>query len=185
MAKERKKMSTLHKRNALRFGKYALKTTSYAAPVVPVGIEVGMNFDEWFIKNNQGIHVAFGFIMLIFSTVLTYLSIAKHKKLFEKYSAFWQVALILICWAVAFLFLSSILNQLGMMLLYIGLSLIASATADEVDNHVIEEKLTFYQGLVSEYGLDKREVRRKEKKEEKIKQAKLEAELESRKQAID
>lgn len=185
MAKEKKPMTTLHKRNALRLGARSLKTLSYGAPVIPVSIMVGINWDEWFVKSGQGWSVSMGFIMLILSTLLTYLSIAKKKKLIEKFSAFWNVALIVICWAISFLFLSSILRELGMMLLYIGFSLVGAAISDEVETRVIEPKLSFYQGLVSEYGLDKKEERRKAKLEAKRKQAEEEAKIEKERQAID
>lgn len=185
MSKEKKKMSTLHKRNWLKVGKFSLKGGAYAAPLVPVGIEVGINWNEWFVQSKSGIHVASGFIMLIISTLLTYFSIAKKKNLLKEVSAFWNVAIIVICWAISLLFLSSILSDLGFMLLYIGFGLIASATMDEVEERVIEPKYEFYRGLVTEYKLDKREVRKEQKKQEKIDQAKVEAELEARKQAID
>ncbi len=185
MAKEKKKMSTLHKRNWLKVGKVGLKGGAYAAPFVPMVVMTGINWDEWFIQSKSGIHVATGFIMLIVSTLLTYLSIAKKKNLLEKVSAFWNVAIIVICWAVSLLFLSSILSDLGFMLLYIGFGVIASACMDEVEARIIEPKYQEYKQLVSDYGLDKREVRKKEKEIQRRKQAEQEAELEARKQAID
>ena len=185
MAKEKKKLSTLHKRNWLKVGRYGLKGGAYAAPLVPVVTMVGINWQEWFIESKNGIHVATGFIMLIVSTLLTYLSIAKKKNLLKEVSAFWNVAIIIICWAVSLLFLSSILSDLGFMLLYIGFGLVGSAIMDETEARVIEPKYEFYKGLVTEYGLDKREVRKQEKLNAKRVQAQKEAELEARKQAID
>ena len=185
MAKERKKMSTLHKRNAFKFGGYGLKGGSYAAPLVPVVTMVGINWNEWFIQSKQGWQVGTGFIMLIISTLLTYLAIAKKKNLLTKVSAFWSVAIIIICWATSFLFLSSILHELGFMLLYIGFGLIASACMDEVDQRVMKPKYEFYKGLVTEYGLDKREVRKQAKLEAKRLQAQQEAEIEAQRKAID
>lgn len=185
MAKERKKMSTLHKRNWLNVGHKSLFLAKYSAPVVPAVVTTAINWEDWFVKSNSGFHVSMGFIFTIISVLLTYFSIAKKKKLIEKVSAFWSVAIIVICWAIAFIFLSLVFHDIGMILLYIGFSLLGSATFDEFDTHLVIPAWEENKSLVSEYGLDKREVRRKEKKEERIKQAKLEAELESRKQAID
>ena len=185
MAKERKKMSTLHKRNWLRLGSFGCKGATYASPAVAVSILVGINWNEWFVQSRSGVFVGFGFLFTIISTLLTYFSIAKQKKLIEKLSAFWNVAIIVICWAIALLFLSSIASQLGYILLYIGFSLIASAIVDETETRLIEPKYEFYKGLVTEYGLDKREVRKQEKLNAKRVQAQKEAELEARKQAID
>lgn len=185
MPKEKKKMSTLRKRNWLKVGRYGIKGGTYAAPIIPVIAMIGINWDEWFIKSRSGVFVGFGFLMLIVSTLLTYLSIAKKKMLFEKISAFWNVTIIVICWAVSLLFLSSIASQLGFILLYIGFGTLASAILDETEERVIEPKYEFYKGLVTEYGLDKKEVRKQAKLEEKRKQAQMEAEIESQKQAVD
>ena len=185
MAKEKKKMSTLHKRNWLKVGSVGLKGATYGAPIVAVGIMTGINWNEWFVQSRSGVFVGFGFLFTIISTLLTYLSIAKQKKIIEKLSGFWNTAIIVICWAIALLFLSSIASQLGYILLYIGFSLIASAVMDETETRLVEPKYQEYKQLVSDYGLDKREVRKKEKELQRRKQAEQEAELEARKQAID
>ena len=187
MKKEKKpKSKTLAKRNALRFAKHSLKAGTYIAPVVPVAIETGINWDEWF-NNSNGFHVGSGFIMLILSTLLTYLMVAKRKKLLEKLSAFWSVAIILVCWATSLLLLSSILHQIGFMLLYISFAIVGSAIMDEVETHVVEENLAFYTGLVSENELDRKEERKKEKAEAKRRLAEREAEreLEARRRAVE
>ena len=173
----RPKSKTLAKRNWLKAGKYVLKVGSVGAPLVPVAVETGIHWDEWF-NNSGGIHVGMGFIMLALSTLLTYMSIAKKKKLLEKFSAFWSVAIILVCWASALLFLSSILHQLGFMLLYIAFAVIASAVMDETETRVVEKELEFYNRLVDENGLDRRAEKKKAKVEAKRALAKEEAEKE-------
>ncbi len=183
MEKEKKpKSKTLAKRNGLRAAKYSLKAGAFAAPVVPIVVETAINWDEWF-NNSNGIHVGTGFIMMVISTLLTYLAVAKKKKLLEKFSAFWSVAIILVCWAVALLFLSSILQELGFLLLYISFGVVASAIMDETEDRVVEANLTFYEGLVAENGLD----RKQEKKEQKRKLAEREAkrEREMRRRAVE
>lgn len=180
------KSKTLSKRDGLRVAKYSLRFGMFASPFVPVAVETGINWNEWF-NNSNGLHVGFGFISLVVSTLLTYLMIAKKKKLFENFSAFWSVAIIVICWATAFLLLSSILHQIGFTLLYIGLAVIPSAVMDEVDTRVVEKDLALYSQLVSENGLDEKESRRQRKIEAKKRLAEQEAEREreARRRAVE
>lgn len=181
MKKEKKpKSKTLAKRNGLRAAKRSLNIGSYVAPVVPVAIETGINWDEWF-NNSNGFHVGSGFIMLILSTLLTYLMVAKKKKLLEKFSAFWSVFIILVCWATSLLLLSSILHQIGFMLLYISFAVIASAVMDEVNTRVVERNLVFYEELVKENGLDPKQT----KKEAKIAEKRRLAEEEAKREKVD
>lgn len=174
------KSKTLSKRNGLRVAKYSLKAGTYAAPLVPVAVETGIHWDEWF-NNSNGFHVGGGFIMLILSTLLTYLMVAKKKKLLEKFSAFWSVAIILICWATSLLLLSSILHQIGFMLLYIAFAIVGSAIMDETETRVIEENLSFYEGLVKDNNLDPRQ----EKKQAKIAEKRRLAEEEAKREKVD
>lgn len=175
MKKEKKpKSRTLRKRNSLRAAKYSLKAGAYVAPLVPVAVETGIHWQDWF-STSAGFHVGSGFVMLMLSALLTYLAIAKKKRLLEKFSAFWGVAIIIASWAVSLLLLSSILHQIGMMLVYIALSVMASATMDEVETRAVEKELAFYEKLVSENGLDPRQVAKEAKREEKRRLAEEEA----------
>lgn len=171
---KRPRSKTLAKRNALKVAKTSLHAAKYAAPLVPVGIEVGINWDEWF-NNSNGFFVGSGFIMLMLSTFLTYLAVGKKKKLFEKFSAFWNVAIILFCWGTSFMLLSSILHQIGFIFVFLGFSIVASAIADETETHLVDGSLAYYQELVDTNGLDMRAERRKAKREAKRKLAEEEA----------
>ncbi len=176
--KKKKPTTTLSKRNGFKTLKYTVKTLEYVAPFIPVATIVGINFEEWFIENQDGFKVAGGFIMLIISTLLTYLAIAKKKNLLKDFSAFWSVAIILLCWGLSILLLTSIFAELGNMLLYIGFGVIASACLDETEIHYIEKKYAFYQDLVIKNGLDKKVERKRIKEELAKKQAEEEAKRE-------
>lgn len=179
--KSKKQRTTLQERNRLRRIKYSMKTMSYSLPLVPVFTMVGINWNEWFITAQDGLRVASGFLFLVISTLFTYLSIAKKKKILEKASAFWNVSIIIICWGITLLFLSNILNDLGMMLLYIGFGIIASACLDEVETRSVESKYQFYQKLVTDNGLDAKENKKKAKLDKAKKQAEREAKIEREK----
>lgn len=180
------KSKTLAKRNGLRVAKYSLKAGQYIAPVTPIAVETGINWQEWFVNSN-GFKVGMGFVMIAVSTLLTYFSIAKKKKLFEGRSAFWSVAVLVISWGLAAILLANILNQLGYMMLYIGFSCAASAVMDETETLAVEKKLAEYSDLVSTYGLDSSEVKKKEKAEKRRQLAEEEAqrEREARRRAVE
>lgn len=174
----KKQRTTLQQRNRFRRLKYSMKMMSYSLPLVPVFTMIGINWNEWFITAQDGLRVASGFLFLVVSTLFTYLSIAKKKKLLEKASAFWNVSIIIICWGITLLFLSNILSDLGMMLLYIGFGIIASACLDETETRLVEDKYQFYQKLVTDNGLDTKENKKKAKLLKAQEQAKKEAEQE-------
>ncbi len=183
MAKQRKPMTTVAKRNWLSFADKATRVGYYGAPLVPVAVMVGINWDEWFVKSHNGWTVGGGFIMLVLSTLLTYFAIAKKKKLFEQFSAFWSVAIILVSWAVALLLLSRLLSDLGFMLLYIAFGVVGSAILDETDTRVLKPKAEFYANLCRDTGLDAKEEKRKAK--EAAAKVQAEAEAEARRRAVE
>lgn len=167
------KSKTLQKRNSLRVAKYSLKIGSFAMPLIPFSIIVGVNANDWF-ATTDGFSIGMGLAMLLVSTLITYLVAAKKTKIFEGFSGFWSACIIIVCWGVCLLFLGTIINELGSMLLYVGLSLLASAIMDETESRVVEEKLEFYNELVSANNLDKKEVAKKKEKEQAEKLAKEE-----------
>jgi len=190
--KEKKPLSTIHKRNLFGIGHYTLKYGAWAAPAVPAGIIIGVNFEDWFINSGNGVQLGFGFTSLALSIVLTYFAIAKKKKILEKVSAFWLVAILIVCWALSLLFLASIAQDLGTSLMWIALGVFVGAAMDETDTRIIKPKSDDYKGLVDEFHLDKRSERKRLREEARRKQAEEEAKQEAlkkeekqKRQAVD
>ena len=91
------------------------------------------------------------------------------------------LAAILACWAIVLMFLASIANQFGYMLLYTCFGLLGGATCDQIRKSKVDGEVEFYKQLLIDNGLIESERRRKERQE----LAKQEAEKEAKRRATE
>jgi len=185
---EKKDLTTLTMRNRYRGYKVGAYIGKYLAPVIPAAITTGINWDKWF--QQSGTSLPMGFVTLLIAIIVSILAISKKDKLVEtKVTPLIYVTLIMAIWGVAFMFLANICDQMGKLLLYTCIGLLASAASDQVDQVVIEPRLEEYNKLVDEFGLDKKAVakqqRREQAKKDKLEKAKREAEAEKDKQPTE
>lgn len=174
--KKKIKSKTISKYRKLKITSYLLKAGTYMCPFIPATIITYVNFDSWFIENNNGLSIGFGFGSLLISILITIIGVMKRDDfLKENISALFSMTVILACWGISFLFLASIANQFGYMLLYSCLGLIGSATCDQINKTKISKDISFYKELISENDLDAKERKRKEKKEKARQEALNEA----------
>lgn len=167
-----KTKSTYRKWNTAKWSLYA---GTYVLPLTPAAIITAVNWDEWFNKENNW-SIGLGFGMMLVTVLITIIGVAKRDKILnEKVSSLYYLAAILACWAIVLMFLASIANQFGFMLLYTCFGLIGGATCDQVRKSKVDEEVKFYKELVQEAGLDIREQKRKEKKEKARQEALNEA----------
>lgn len=145
------------------FAKNSLYIGKYAAPVVPAAIVTTINWDEWFAKSNSSLPL--GFATLLISIFLTVFSITKKDKIVEKnVSPLFAIALILATWAVTFMFLGNLMNEMGTMLLYTCAGVIAGAASDEVYMKVATQRVKEYKNLVEKNNLSTASKKKAERK---------------------
>lgn len=143
--KKYKKYKNLHR---------GLKAASYGACLVPFGIELGVHWNEWFKPSDGQISIGVGFGMLLVSTLATLVAVMKKDEEFmKKYSPLFYVAVIVSLWAGSFMFLSSIMSEMGQMLLYTAIGVAVGAVTDEVNTLSVKPQYEKYEKLINEYGL--------------------------------
>ena len=169
--KKRIKSKTKSSYNKWNTAKWSLYAGTYVLPLTPAAIITGVNWNEWFNKENSW-SIGLGFGMMLITVLITIIGVAKRDKIMsEKVSSLYYLAAILACWAIVLMFLASIANQFGYMLLYTCFGLIGGATCDQVRKSKVDGEVQFYKELMIETGLDERENKRRERKEKARKEA--------------
>lgn len=181
MAKEKREKTTLQYYKSWKATKYALYGTKWVAPVVPAVVITGINWEEWF--TNQGASLPSGLAMLLVSILTTILAMSKKDEIVEKkVSYMFYLAGILAIWGVAFMLLASIMDQMGMMLIYTCLGIIGGGVADQVNKGLVNDRLLEYKQLIDENCLDKKAIAKQERKEKAKRERQEKAKLEAEKQ---
>ncbi len=161
--------------------KWSLYGATFAAPVVPATVMTIVNWDEWFAQSGPSLPL--GFVSLLVSTLLSIIGIWKKDDIANKaISAIYYIALLFVCFGATFLFLSSLFSQVGYMFMATAAGLVASGTADQVNKSLVKPRVEEYKELIDKNALDERA----RKKQQRIAQAKLDAENEEKeRQAIE
>lgn len=175
------KSKTKTKFRKWKAAKYSLYAGTYLLPLTPAVVITGVNWNEWFNKENSW-SIGMGFGMLLLTVLITIIGVAKRDKILnEKVSSLYYLAAVLACWAVVLMFLASIANQFGYMLLYTCFGLLGGATCDQVRKSKVDGEVLFYKELLIENGLDANERKRAEKREK----AKQDAIDEAKRRAVE
>lgn len=180
MAKKNKS-KTKTSYNKWNTAKWSLYAGTYILPLTPAAIITGVNWEEWFTRENSW-SIGLGFGMMLVTVLITIIGVAKRDKIMtEKVSSLYYLAAILACWAIVLMFLASIANQFGYMLLYTCFGLLGGATCDQIRKSKVDGEVEFYKQLLIDNGLIESERRRKERQE----LAKQEAEKEAKRRATE
>lgn len=159
------KSKTKSSYNKWNTAKWSLYAGTYIFPLTPAAIITGVNWEEWFNKENSW-SIGLGFGMMLVTVLITIIGVAKRDKIMsEKVSSLYYLAAILACWAIVLMFLASIANQFGYMLLYTCFGLLGGATCDQVRRSKVDGEVKFYKELMIETGLDERESKKRARKE--------------------
>lgn len=180
MAKTKKiKSKTVQKRNALRVTNVAMIGAKFVMPVVPATVMTIINWDEWFAQTNGGLPA--GFITLLISTIIAVVGIMKRDDLAKKHiSSIFPFALALIVAGAACLWLANVMHQAGMMFMYTGAAVFASAIDDQVQKSLVVPRLQEMNEDIVEGGLDKKTNKRDQRR-----QARLDEISEARRRATE
>lgn len=141
--------------------RYSLKASTYLLPLVPEGIILGINWNEWF-ATKESWSIGLGFGSLLVTVLVTILGIAKRDEFINKnVSSLFYLSGLMAMWAVVLMFLASIANQFGIMLLYTSAGICAGATCDQVNKAVVIPEVEWYKEMLKDVGLDQKEEKRK------------------------
>lgn len=135
---------------------YSLKAAPFAFVLVPLGTEIGVNWGTWFAEDtgNDKVSLAFGLVMAVISCLLSVLMLAKKDSdLMKKIGPYYAVGAWFLVWGATFYLLYSILYQMAELFIWAGVSVLAGAIADTVDNNVAEQKYKDAKAIVDKYGL--------------------------------
>lgn len=162
MAKARKQKTTVQKHAFWRNWSVALTGAKFAAPLVPFGTVLGVNWNEWVGESaSQGWSIGIGFGMLIVATLSALIGIWKKDELAKnKVSGLLYVTIIFLVIGFGFKLLASIMSEMGNMFLYVACGLAGSFSIDQVDRMAIQPKVAFYADLVEKNGLSKAAAKR-------------------------
>lgn len=145
-------IKTLRKYKAMKYG---LKAGTYTACLIPFGAILGANWNEWFAAQDEGsISIGVGFGMLLVATISTIICVMKRDEDFmKKFSPLLYVAILCAMWAVSFMFLASIMSEMGTMFLYTAIGIASGGVIDEVDKVVVEERYQIMLKVAEDNGL--------------------------------
>lgn len=155
--------------------KWSLYAGTYMIPLVPAGVMVGINWEEWFAKDQWSIGLGLG--MLLLTILITILGIAKKDDVVkENVSTLFYFAGLMSLWAVSLMFLASIANEFGYMLLYTACGLAGGATCDQVNKSKVKNQVKFYKEVLTASGLDDKAEKKRKIYERALEEAKKEKE---------
>lgn len=173
--KKRIQTKTQKKYQALKTTKWCLYAGTYVVPLIPSAVLVGINWDNWFNQDKWSIGIGFG--MLLITILTTILGIAKKDKFLNaKVSSLYYLAGLMALWGITLLFLASIANQFGSMLLYTACGLVGGSTCDQINKSYVSKKIDFYKSVLKDSGLYKEDIKKQLAYEKALKEAKEEKE---------
>lgn len=176
--KPKSKTKSLYRR--WRVAKAGLYVGTYTLPLVPASTMLMENWNEWF--NNDEWSIGLGFGMLLLTVFITIYGVAKRDKIMNDHvSPIYYLAFLLGLWAIVLMFLASIANEFGQMLLYTCFGLVGGASCDQLRKSKVDNEVEFYRQIICEAGLDERLKIKQEKKE----MARKRAFEEAKRRAVD
>lgn len=176
--KEKSRTKALYRR--WRVAKGSLYVGTYTLPLVPASVMLTNNWNEWF--NNDQWSIGLGFGMLLLTVFITIFGVAKRDKVMsENVSSIYYLAFLLGLWSIVLMFLASIANEFGLMLLYTCFGLVGGGTCDQLRKVKVDSEVEFYRQIIVEAGLDERLKIKEQKKE----QARQRAFDEAKRRAVD
>jgi len=135
---------------------YALKVAPFVTVAAPLGIEIGVNWNEWFAQQDK-FSVAFGLCLAVITTILSVLAIAKKdSELMKKIGPFISLGIGFLMWGAVCWFLSNLLYQLAYLLITAGLSILSASIEDAVDKQMVKEKYETMKQLADDNGFTKK-----------------------------
>lgn len=159
--KQKKQRTTVQKLSYWNGWHKGLTGMKIGTPAIPFAVSLGINWNEWVGGNaSKGWSIGIGFGMLVVGTFAAMYGVWKKDELAEqKVSPVFYIATIFLIIGFSFMLLASIMNEMGVMLLYVSTGVFASATEDQVDKTLVRPRMAFYKELVKTNGLDKQSSR--------------------------
>jgi hypothetical protein len=172
-----KTVSSYKKFKAIEYG---LNAGAFICPLAPASIITAINWEEWFAKSSTSL--PFGFACLLLTVIVAVVGVLKSDTVLKKADiALYFFGVILCLIGITSLFLASLFTQMGWLWIFTAMGVIGSGTCVTVKEKAVLPIINEYQGLISEFGLDKKSRRMAERSE----RARKEAEAEANRQATE
>lgn len=170
--KVKKQKTTVQKYRFWRNWNVGLTAAKFAAPAVPFGIVLGLNWNDWVGNSpSEGWSIGIGFGMLIIATLSAVIGIWKKDELVKsKVSGLLYVTIIFLVIGFGFKLLASIMNEMGNMFLYVACGLAGSFGIDQVDKTFIVPEAARFKDLIEKNGLSKSSAKRMDDEEQAAKE---------------
>ena len=171
------KMTKTQKRLAgWKFLKGFMHGSKYVVAETPVTVMAIVEHNEWFNQSStKAASVSTGLGMFIVTVIVTLWCIVNKEKTFKKISPFITAAIYLIIFGGICLFLQSILFDLGMLLLFTGVGMVVAVVEDTVEKNAVQGRVDYWNGVLSDAGMNRKENEQKKKREADIRRAREEA----------
>ena len=154
---KKKQPKTLREYKKWRNLHIGLKAAVYPLSVSPFAIELIANWNTWFPANKDNTSIGIGLALALVTTFISVFAvIKKDSELMKKIGPFVALAFGMILWGSVAILLSTVLMELGKLLIFSGCGIIAAAVDDAVDKAVVKEKYEFTKALADEAGFTKR-----------------------------
>lgn len=179
MRRKRSKIKSAY--NRWRIVKGTMHVGTYLFPLVPSGIQIYMNWNAWFQTSNKW-SVGMGFGSLLVTVLITIVGVAKRDEILKQsISPIFFLALVMACWGITLMFLASIADQFGAMLLFTSFGILGGAVCDQVNKAKVSKEVEFYKKTLTDTGL----LRSAQKEKERKAKIRLLAEEEAKRRATE
>ena len=171
------KMTQTQKRLAgWKFLKGFMHGSKYVVAETPVTVMAIVEHNEWFNQSStKAASVSTGLGMFIVTVIVTLWCIVNKEKTFKKISGFITAAIYLVVFGGICLFLQSIIFDLGWLCIYTGAGMILAVVEDTVERNAVQKKVDYWNGVLSDAGMNRKENEQKKKREADVRRAKAEA----------
>lgn len=157
MAQKSKAPATLREYKKWRNLHYGLKASVVPTALTPFAIELIANWSAWFPENKDGTSVGIGLAMALVSTFASVFALTKKDTEFmKKIGPFLPLAIGFIMWGAVLFMLSSVLYEMGKLLIFSGCGILGSAVEDAVEKAAVSEKYEYMKKLADDAGFTRK-----------------------------
>ena len=171
------KMTKTQKRLAgWKFLKGFMHGSKYVVAETPVTVMTIVQHKEWFEKSaTQSASISTGLAIFILVVLGSVICIVKKEQTYKKISPFITAAIYLIIFGMIGLFMASVWRDLAWTCIYTGAGMVAAVVEDTVEKNAVQGKVDYWNGVLSDAGMNQKENKEKQKRKADVRRAKAEA----------
>lgn len=152
---KKKEVTTLGHLRRWKAANFAIRSGMYVCPMVPTGVIMGINWQDWFGKDSlQGFSIGIGFAMLLTAFLSSILAVSKKDKVLqEKTGGFLYIGILFCVIGFSLVMLASIINTLGWYIVYMGVAMFGSMGCSITSDKWSGKWVQFYKEIAEANGL--------------------------------